>query len=305
MTMRNTMFAIALAMSAAAGAAESNLSTTTIEVTGMTCGSCATAVKHVLKNVDGVRDVRVSYKEGEAIVSYDAAKITPQRIADTAKQKLPGYTFAPRAASLPQALQPTRLSQIGNERVSFYEIGLVCPAAPKIGCGGHSKPLLAALQKDQHIDGAWINEAGTRLANGWKSAEALSSEQIDQIISGFGVAANEVSSDARPKLLETFHTNIGWFDAASVDRLSEQEAGIIASRLVKRLTAKASITPAQQDSLREGMARALRANFIEGDERDLDEQLIATAKTVKLSRQATGLLREVVTLGIYPLLNEQ
>jgi len=74
---------------------------------------------------------------------------------------------------------------------------------------------------------------------------------------------------------------------------------------VKRLTAKASITPAQQDSLREGMARALRANFIEGDERDLDEQLIVTAKTAKLSRQATGLLREVVALGIYPLLNEQ
>jgi copper chaperone CopZ len=301
--MRNTMFAIAIAVSAAAGAAESNLSTTTIEVTGMTCGSCAVAVKHVLKNIDGVRDVRVSYKEGEAIVSYDAAKITPQRIADAAKQNLPGYAFSPHATSSSRTkVQP---SQIENQRVSFYEIGLVCAAAPKIGCGGHSKPVLSALQKDPHIAGSWINEAGTRLAIGWKSAEVLSSEQINQIISGFGVAANEVSSDARPKLLKTFHTNIGWFDAASVDRLSEQEAGIIASRLVKRLTAKASITPAQQDSLRDGMARALRANFIEGDERDLDEQLIATAKTANLSGQATGLLREVVALGIYPLVNEQ
>ena len=94
------MFAIALAMSAAAGAAESNLSTTTIEVTGMTCGSCATAVKHVLKNVDGVRDVRVSYKEGQAIVSYDAAKITSVIVRSSAVSCMrPAYLAESYAAS--------------------------------------------------------------------------------------------------------------------------------------------------------------------------------------------------------------
>ena len=316
--MKNTMFAIALATSVALGATENILKTTTIQVHGMTCGSCAAAVTHVLKQVDGVREVHVSYEKGEAVVSYDPAKITPEAIAHSAEQKLPGYKFASQSASVPQALTLTgnalpavtsssaiSPTQIDPEHVSFYEVGLVCPAAPKIGCGGRSKPVLLALRNDSHVAGAWLNEAGTRLAIGWKTSEILSSEQVDQIVSSSGVTVNEVSHEARPELVASFRSKGGWFDAASVDRLSEQEAGIVAARFVKRLTARISITPAQQAMLREGMAQALRANFIEGDRRDLDEQLVDAGKTAKLGRQAIGSLREVVALGIYPLPKEK
>ncbi len=306
--MTNTLLAMVLATSMA-NAMQTNFKTTTIQVGGMSCGGCAVAVKHALTHIDGVREARVSYEKREAVVSYDSTKITPEAIARSAEQKLPGYKFAAGAASgsLAHVKDSSSIhrNQIDPERVSFYQIGLVCPAAPKIGCGGHSKPVIVALTKDSHVAGAWINEAGTRLAIGWKSSEALSSGQIDQIISGFGVAANEVSRDARPKLIGSFHSDSGWFDAASVDHLSEHEAGIIAERLVKRLTSRAAVTPAQQAALRDGMARALRANFIEGDRRDLDQQLIATSRAAKLNRQAVASLREVVALGIYPLPNEE
>jgi len=62
-----------------------------LHIDGMTCGACATAVKHVLKRVDGVTNARVSYEEKKAVVTYDAAKVTPEKIARTVSEKLPTY----------------------------------------------------------------------------------------------------------------------------------------------------------------------------------------------------------------------
>ncbi len=62
-----------------------------LHIDGMTCGSCAMAVKQVLKKVDGVKDARVSYEEKKAMVTYDAAKVTAEGIARTVSEKLPTY----------------------------------------------------------------------------------------------------------------------------------------------------------------------------------------------------------------------
>lgn len=80
----SVIFIIALTASAAE-------KVTTLHVEGMTCGSCAAAVKHVLKKVDGVKDAQVSYEEKSAVVTYDAAKVTPAEIARSITEKLPAY----------------------------------------------------------------------------------------------------------------------------------------------------------------------------------------------------------------------
>ena len=64
---------------------------TTLHVEGMTCGACATALKQVLKSTDGVRDARVSYEEKSAVVTYDSAKVTPEKIVRAISEKLPTY----------------------------------------------------------------------------------------------------------------------------------------------------------------------------------------------------------------------
>ncbi len=64
---------------------------TTLHVEGMTCGACATALKQVLKKTDGVRDARVSYEEKSAIVTYDPAKVTPEKIVRAISETLPTY----------------------------------------------------------------------------------------------------------------------------------------------------------------------------------------------------------------------
>ena len=54
---------------------------TTVKVEGMTCGGCVAAVKIQLKKTEGVTAYEVSLEKGEADVSYDPAKTTPEKIA--------------------------------------------------------------------------------------------------------------------------------------------------------------------------------------------------------------------------------
>ena len=56
---------------------------TTLAVQGMTCGGCVAAVKVQLKKTEGVTAYEVSLEKAEAEVSYDAAKTTPDKIAES------------------------------------------------------------------------------------------------------------------------------------------------------------------------------------------------------------------------------
>lgn len=61
----------------------------TLDVEGMTCGGCSASVRVVLTKLDGVRDAKVSFDEKRAVVTYDPATVTPQKMADTINAKLP------------------------------------------------------------------------------------------------------------------------------------------------------------------------------------------------------------------------
>ena len=56
---------------------------TTLSVEGMTCGGCVAAVKIQLKRTEGVTAYEVSLEKAEADVSYDSAKTTPEKIAES------------------------------------------------------------------------------------------------------------------------------------------------------------------------------------------------------------------------------
>ncbi|MBO6827355.1 mercury resistance system periplasmic binding protein MerP [Sneathiella aquimaris] len=43
----------------------------TLEVSGMTCASCPYIVKNTLASVDGVKNVNVSFKKKQAVVTFD------------------------------------------------------------------------------------------------------------------------------------------------------------------------------------------------------------------------------------------
>lgn len=61
--------------------------TCTLKVSGMTCAGCEAAVRMAARSVDGVAEVKVSYAKGNAEVTFDPSKTTPDAIAKVITQK--------------------------------------------------------------------------------------------------------------------------------------------------------------------------------------------------------------------------
>jgi len=73
-----TVLAVMLALGANAAPEGAR---TALHIEGMTCGSCATAVKIVLGKTPGVKNATVSFEDKRADVTYDAQTTSPQKIA--------------------------------------------------------------------------------------------------------------------------------------------------------------------------------------------------------------------------------
>ena len=54
--------------------------TVTLEVPGMTCAACPITVKHAISRVDGVAKVDVKFDRREAVVTFDDAKASVQKL---------------------------------------------------------------------------------------------------------------------------------------------------------------------------------------------------------------------------------
>ncbi|MCX8087316.1 MAG: cation transporter [Rhodocyclaceae bacterium] len=62
------------------------METTTIEVKGMTCGGCTASVTRVLTELPGVARAEVSLSPGQAVVSFDPAKITREALCQAIEE---------------------------------------------------------------------------------------------------------------------------------------------------------------------------------------------------------------------------
>ncbi|MDP2808872.1 MAG: cation transporter [Rhodocyclaceae bacterium] len=57
------------------------METTTIKVSGMSCGGCVKSVTKVLTELPGVAKAEVILQPGEARVEYDASQVTREAMA--------------------------------------------------------------------------------------------------------------------------------------------------------------------------------------------------------------------------------
>ncbi|GAB3241308.1 heavy-metal-associated domain-containing protein [Kineosporia babensis] len=73
------------------------MSTTTIDVTGMTCGHCVSAVTSELSAIPGVTKVEVDLHAGgiTPVTITSAAELDPTQVAAAVDEA--GYELAPRA----------------------------------------------------------------------------------------------------------------------------------------------------------------------------------------------------------------
>ena len=69
------------ALAAAAAPAWAATQTVTLSVPGITCAACPITVKAALSKVDGVSKTEVKYEQREAVVTFDNAKTSVQKLS--------------------------------------------------------------------------------------------------------------------------------------------------------------------------------------------------------------------------------
>ena len=65
-----------------AGLASAKEVTTQIPVSGMTCGSCAVAVRKALTSLEGVKKADVSVEQKKATVVYEDSQVTEKQLRE-------------------------------------------------------------------------------------------------------------------------------------------------------------------------------------------------------------------------------
>ena len=58
-----------------------------IKVSGMSCGACAKTVEKEAKRIDGVKAVKVGQPNGQAEITYDPTRTSPEAIAKRISDK--------------------------------------------------------------------------------------------------------------------------------------------------------------------------------------------------------------------------
>jgi hypothetical protein len=115
------------------------------------------------------------------------------------------------------------------EIITFYDVPLVCGAAPAIGCGSRAKPLLMDLEQRTAIKEAWLNRTGTIVAIVW-SGLARTEEVAKLVFERHEIQYTERRDDMQTN--GSFRAERGWLRGADVDRLSLEEAQEIAETSV-------------------------------------------------------------------------
>src|SRR5215831_16717095 len=209
---------------------------------------------------------------------------------------------------LVSALLYVPLATAGNaatvtaDRISIFKVPLVCPAAPQIGCGSASKPLLLDLEKQPGVLEAWLNRAGTRIAIVWKpDSDATMRRNLATDLQED--RATELDGKLRDETVADFLSGKGWYRGADVDRLSEEEAGIIAARLVKRVQTKSKLPKDKAERLRQVLTDSFRKVFTQGQ----NQKALSVQELTGdfLDEKQIALLKEAIQKGVRPLPEEE
>jgi hypothetical protein len=197
-------------------------------------------------------------------------------------------------------------TEVIADHISFFTVPLRCEAAPEIGCGSLSKPILLELQREPIIAEAWLNGTGTVMAVVWvvNSSHEARAKAIRTVLEKNGLTVTELDGEARDNELKSFVSRDAWYHGTDVDKLTKQEARIIATRLVHRLQAKISLSAEKAEALEAGWADVVARCFIDSPdnstvthERGLSEQLLKVARE-NLDQSEIGAFEEAIAKGL-------
>ncbi|MGH8251932.1 MAG: hypothetical protein ACREVI_14775 [Steroidobacteraceae bacterium] len=220
------------------------------------------------------------------------------------------FPMALACSCLPVVEAAVAASERGTDTTAFYEVPMMCPAARGVGCGSVAKPVLLALEKASAVEEAWLDHKGQVLAVIWMSCSAAGDRAatLAAITEEHGVSMGELSGPARQTALQSFLASKGWHRGAEVDRLSEEEAHVVADRFLVRLITTVPTARSKVESLRPIVTDATRHLLVETDLSDVSrseyrEKLLAAARQ-HLNERELSALRDAIALGLRPVGDE-
>lgn len=213
--------------------------------------------------------------------------------------------------------------------ISFYKVPLVCSAAPEIGCGSKSKPVLLGLgKKNNVVSEAWLNRAGTIIAILWNktSSPELRITTANAVFKENKLEVAEIKGKEYKEMLADFQEKKNWYLGTEVDKLSMEEAGVIAERLVYRINdivvvnndKTSLLTEEKKQNLKKGFADVFKKHFsknygseINSDEKNVvqkfktetENELLGVGKKY-LNEKEMKALKDAIALGLRPIESE-
>lgn len=209
-----TLVLLALAVVALFGVAQTARAadaTTTLHIEGMTCAGCETAVKMVLKKTPGVISSEVSYEDKRAVVTYDAGKTAPEKIAKAIAEAL-SYKVTVKGASA----KPVKSAASGTS----CDVPVVMPKA--------SKPVSLAGYRTHELR-AEFNRASDRVR-----VVALLSPTCGICQKGQGVVQSVFAKNANDARLRGFVVWLPMLPSDSKESAGAQAASFVDGRLMQQ-----------------------------------------------------------------------
>ena len=189
-------------------------------------------------------------------------------------------------------------SPIVDQDISFFDVPLVCNAAPSIGCGSKAKFIMLDLMKDSTVNGAWLNRRGTVMAVVWSAATTATSHQtvLKSVFSRHELPIEQVSEQDRNALLEDFKSKDMWYEGSDIDALSIQEAGVIADQILTVVSRHAKFNKYEdRQAFREDVKGTVQHHFLSLKSfNDLD------ATTKSMEQEVASLSEKYIGKGNLP-----
>lgn len=188
-----------------------------------------------------------------------------------------------------------------TSNTAFYHVALMCPAAAGLGCGSKAKPILLSLEKTPAVAEAWLDRPGQMLAIVWEqgSTPVDRATAVTDVSKEHAVSLVEIEGKDVEAVAQNFRAGTGWHRGAEVDRLSEEEAGVIANRLLARVAKTLPASAARVEAFKPTLTDSIRSLLVETPDNtraQWRDELLRTARA-HLSEPETAALADAMSLG--------
>ena len=170
--------------------------------------------------------------------------------------------------------------------------------------------MLRELEKKNTIQEAWLDHPGTTLDIVWKKevkADVRTAE-LRSVANNRGISLDELIGKRRDASFKSFASGRGWYRGDEVDRLSEEEAAVIADRMICRAALKAPTIADKPASFKAAITNVIREQLPSCTstqcKEDCRKKLVEIAHQ-SLNDQEFNALMEAQKQGPRPLDGEQ